>query len=209
MDPNNTRSQWERAKAGLPVQSSDSKQEFAGGLVVIGLEQQAKEQREKTEALYMETNLVVESGLDTDDIIFLAEQEEKQMQFLDRQKQEIAQYKDAVANKVVKPESSYVEDLYNLNKKRKMAKQKNKRKVEIGMVGVASKKAKLESTETKDEGTKVESPQKKTNQNAIGTKPNENKQTNKEKANEIEGVENEIEGENLLAGLLSADYFDS
>jgi hypothetical protein len=53
-------SQWSRAKSGHAVQlpdESNKPKEFSGGLVIIGLQQQAKEQRERQEAMYMETNL--------------------------------------------------------------------------------------------------------------------------------------------------------
>jgi len=127
--------QWQRAKSGLSIQLPEAEnklQEFSGGLVIIGLEQQQKEQRERQEAFYMETNLVSESGLDTDEIIFLEEQEEKKYLFREQQKQEIAEFKEAVSKKVFKSETTYIEDLYNANKKKKLANAKKKRKPVIG-----------------------------------------------------------------------------
>lgn len=57
---NSVKNQWQRAKSGQPVTLAASEnrvQEFNGGLVIIGLEQQKKEQRDREEALHMETQL--------------------------------------------------------------------------------------------------------------------------------------------------------
>jgi hypothetical protein len=152
--------QWQRAKSGQAVAlpAPENKiQEYNGGLVIIGLEQQKKEQREREEAMHMETQLVCEQGLDTDEVIFLEEQEEKKYLFREQQKQEIADFKAAVANKVVKPETSYIEDLYQLNKKKKLEESKKKRKPMIGFAGPNNiKKPKLEDENGDNNNIKVE-----------------------------------------------------
>lgn len=54
------KNQWHRAKSGQPVAlpaPENKVQEFNGGLVIIGLEQQKKEQRDREEAMHMETQL--------------------------------------------------------------------------------------------------------------------------------------------------------
>jgi hypothetical protein len=64
-----------------------------GGLVSSGLEQLAKDQREKMEAMYQETQLIAEQGLDTDEIIFLEDVEEKKLVFQEQQQREIDDFK--------------------------------------------------------------------------------------------------------------------
>lgn len=69
--------------------------------------------------------------------------------------------KTAVANKIIKPETSYIEDLYNLNKKKKLEESKKKRKPTIGFATPSNvKKAKVEDEDNsivKDEIDNVKS----------------------------------------------------
>jgi len=166
-------SQWQRAKSGQAVTlpaPENKVQEYNGGLVIIGLEQQKKEQREREEAMHMETQLICEQGLDTDEVIFLEEQEEKKYLFREQQKQEIADFKAAVANKIVKPETSYIEDLYLLNKKKKLEESKKKRKPMIGFAGPSNvKKAKLED-ENGDNNINVEESNQKVKSEPVQVK---------------------------------------
>jgi len=132
--------QWSRVKKGEPLQlnqSSNKVKEFSGGLVIIGMAQLQKEQLERQEASFMETNLISESGLDTDEFIFLEEQEEKKFLFREQQRQEMEDFKESVKGKVYKPETSYLEDLYKAKKKKKLAEINQKKRNENPLLGLA------------------------------------------------------------------------
>jgi hypothetical protein len=195
--------QWQRAKSGQAVAlpTPENKiQEFNGGLVIIGLEQQKKEQREREEAMHMETQLICEQGLDTDEVIFLEEQEEKKYLFREQQKQEIADFKAAVANKIVKPETSYIEDLYHLNKKKKLEESKKKRKPMIGFAGPNNvKKAKLEDD--------VENIKEEENNGKIKSESTQVKVEPKEtKTEEFKKVDDNDDDETETTGFSLVDY---
>lgn len=62
-------------------------------MVSIGKEQLAKDKREQLEAMYQETQLVCEQGLDTDEVIFLEDLAEKNYVFQEQQQREIDEFK--------------------------------------------------------------------------------------------------------------------
>eukprot|EP01126_Amoeba_proteus_P036939 TRINITY_DN3782_c0_g1_i1.p1 TRINITY_DN3782_c0_g1~~TRINITY_DN3782_c0_g1_i1.p1 ORF type:complete len:116 (+),score=27.04 TRINITY_DN3782_c0_g1_i1:227-574(+) len=87
--------QWKRIRSGGPLELEPEgpvEETHAGGLVVKALWEQLKEQQERQEMLYVETSLVSETGLDTDEFLFLDEHEQRRNALLEQQRREMQDF---------------------------------------------------------------------------------------------------------------------
>eukprot|EP01126_Amoeba_proteus_P036941 TRINITY_DN3782_c0_g1_i7.p1 TRINITY_DN3782_c0_g1~~TRINITY_DN3782_c0_g1_i7.p1 ORF type:complete len:154 (+),score=50.95 TRINITY_DN3782_c0_g1_i7:361-822(+) len=114
--------------------------------------------------LYVETSLVSETGLDTDEFLFLDEHEQRRNALLEQQRREMQDFNRTVSSLVHREEISYVEHLFQAKLKQKATK---KRKVRpfIPVAPVVDSKKKKEEKSSNLETSVDEGPAERKSKN--------------------------------------------